>query len=280
MTDPLPSKEKFQRNPIVEAAGIAHDFIQYAYEQGMHEIGIDPIAVLMGEIERLTEALQQREDQLRHALDADRAAEEPNALSEAWDSVDALIAFAYEQGFHELGYDPAKVIADEIVRLKLREQQLSEALTKRRERIEHLQRELAGFKPMTGEELRAHAVTATREPPHCASCSCPPYDALALQIERLQEQLRGCSRELAVERRASQLEKENGATHEPGLKLPDDPRELLVTTARDAGFSDYQWKAMFYEQGPYDVTFPCFTTKKFIALLLERLQPSPPPGDG
>ena len=58
----------------------------------------------------------------------------------------------------------------------------------------------------------------------------------------------------------------------PGLKLPDDPRELLVTTARDAGFSDHQWKAMFYESGPYDVTFPCFTTKKFIALLLERLQ--------
>lgn len=56
------------------------------------------------------------------------------------------------------------------------------------------------------------------------------------------------------------------------LRLPDDPRELLVTTARDAGFSDAQWKSMFYESGPYDVTFPSFTTKKFIALLLERLQ--------
>lgn len=66
----------------------------------------------------------------------------------------------------------------------------------------------------------------------------------------------------------------------PGLKLPDDPRELLVTTARDAGFSDHQWKAMFYESGPYDVTFPCFTTKKFIALLLERLQATPTKGDG
>lgn len=57
------------------------------------------------------------------------------------------------------------------------------------------------------------------------------------------------------------------------VRLPTDPQQLLVTTARDAGFSDTQWKAMFYEQGPYDVTFPCFTTKKFIALLLERLQP-------
>lgn len=59
------------------------------------------------------------------------------------------------------------------------------------------------------------------------------------------------------------------------LRLPDDPQQLLVTTARDAGFSDTQWKAMFYQQGPYDVTFPCFTTKKFIALLLERLQQPP-----
>src|SRR5689334_6635976 len=58
----------------------------------------------------------------------------------------------------------------------------------------------------------------------------------------------------------------------PPVCLPDDPRELLVTTARDAGFSDAQWKAMFYESGPYDITFPCFTTKKFIALLLERLR--------
>ncbi len=62
------------------------------------------------------------------------------------------------------------------------------------------------------------------------------------------------------------------AAPETTLRLPDDPVELLVTTARDAGFSDTQWKAMFYEQGPYDVTFACFTTKKFIALLLERLQ--------
>lgn len=38
--------------------------------------------------------------------------------------------------------------------------------------IERLQRELAGFKPMTGEELVAWAVTATREPPHCSTCGC------------------------------------------------------------------------------------------------------------
>jgi hypothetical protein len=60
----------------------------------------------------------------------------------------------------------------------------------------------------------------------------------------------------------------------PALGLPKDPVDLLVRAARDAGFSDTQWKAMFYESGPYDVTFPCFTTKKFIALLLERLQGS------
>jgi hypothetical protein len=66
------------------------------------------------------------------------------------------------------------------------------------------------------------------------------------------------------------------ASGPPGtMRLPDDPQDLLVTTARDAGFSETQWKAMFYEQGPYDVTFPCFTTKKFIALLLERLQQPP-----
>lgn len=66
----------------------------------------------------------------------------------------------------------------------------------------------------------------------------------------------------------------------PALRLPDDPHELLVITARDAGFSDTQWKAMFYEQGPYDVTFPCFTTKKFVALLLERLQVKTSPAAG
>jgi hypothetical protein len=44
-----------------------------------------------------------------------------------------------------------------------------EALKRENER---LRRELAGFKPMTQEDLIAHAVTATREPPHCSSCSC------------------------------------------------------------------------------------------------------------
>ena len=63
------------------------------------------------------------------------------------------------------------------------------------------------------------------------------------------------------------------------VTLPEDPRELLVTTARDAGFSDAQWKSMFYEQGPYDITFPSFPMKKFVRLLLEKLQPlaDPPP---
>lgn len=62
---------------------------------------------------------------------------------------------------------------------------------------------------------------------------------------------------------------------EAKLALPADPQELLVRAAADAGFSDAQWKSMFYEKGPYDVTFPSFTTKKFVALLLERLQASP-----
>jgi hypothetical protein len=34
------------------------------------------------------------------------------------DNLHALCEFAYEQGFHELGYDPVKVVADEIERLQ------------------------------------------------------------------------------------------------------------------------------------------------------------------
>lgn len=60
----------------------------------------------------------------------------------------------------------------------------------------------------------------------------------------------------------------------PAVTLPNDPRELLVTTARDAGFSDAQWKSMFYESGPYDITFPSYPMKQFAKLLIERLSPA------
>ena len=79
------------------------------------------------------------------------------------------------------------------------------------------------------------------------------YDCALRVIERLEREL--------AEARSTR-----------SVTLPEDPRELLVTTARDAGFSDAQWKSMFYERGPYDITFPSSTMKKFVRLLLERLQ--------
>ncbi len=133
-----------------------------------------------------------------------------------------------------------------------------------RAEIEKLNADLAYLRRATGAwgEIPTHEPNASK--------------SRALELAAMDPEWLGMSER----REVLQLLRQFATAHEPGLKLPDDQRELLVTTARDAGFSDYQWKAMFYEQGPYDVTFPCFTTKKFIALLLERLQPSPPPGDG
>jgi hypothetical protein len=46
--------------------------------------------------------------------------------------------------------------------------------------------------------------------------------------------------------------------------------ELLVRTARNAGFTDAQWRAMFFETGPYDITVPTVALSRFAELLLER----------
>jgi hypothetical protein len=38
-------------------------------------------------------------------------------LSQAWDDIDSLMEYAFDNGFHELGYDPARVISDEMERV-------------------------------------------------------------------------------------------------------------------------------------------------------------------
>jgi hypothetical protein len=43
--------------------------------------------------------------------------ESSNDLAKAWDDLGSLVDFAYEQGFHELGYNPENVIEREIQRL-------------------------------------------------------------------------------------------------------------------------------------------------------------------
>lgn len=53
----------------------------------------------------------------------------------------------------------------------------------------------------------------------------------------------------------------------------DDMHDLLIELAREAGFSDAQWKAMFFDKGPYDITYPSFPMKRFAQLLLDRCTP-------
>jgi hypothetical protein len=53
--------------------------------------------------------------------------------------------------------------------------------------------------------------------------------------------------------------------------MTEDERVAYVTAARDAGFSDQQWKAMFYESGPYDLSFPTLTLQAFVQIVNERL---------
>ncbi len=43
-----------------------------------------------------------------------------------------------------------------------------------------------------------------------------------------------------------------------------------VEAARDIGFTEAQWKAMFYDSGPYDVTTPTFQLMRFVSLMRER----------
>lgn len=118
-------------------------------------------------------------------------------------------------------------------------------------------------------EKCAHGLGPFVPPDTCLICEVERLRGLIVGICEAQEE--GGDVALKIDEAGRTLTR--GRTIETrALRLPDDPQQLLVTTARDAGFSEAQWKAMFYEQGPYDVTFPCFTTKKFIALLLERLQ--------
>lgn len=66
MSDHLPDVQK----ALTDLEGL----VEFAYEQGFHEMGYDPLTTVKHRIAELTEALQQREDQLRIALDEIRAA--------------------------------------------------------------------------------------------------------------------------------------------------------------------------------------------------------------
>lgn len=81
-----------------------------------------------------------------------------------------------------------------------------------------------------------------------------------------------CPGEMSTEQRKEWGDSQR-AVSPPPASLPADPRELLVTTARDAGFDDLQWQSMFYDKGPYDVTYPTDQIKQFAKLLIERLAP-------
>ena len=47
--------------------------------------------------------------------------------------------------------------------------------------------------------------------------------------------------------------------------------KIYVEAARDAGFSEAQWKAMFYESGPYDITVPTLALYDFVRIVNERV---------
>jgi hypothetical protein len=94
----------------------------------------------------------------------------------------------------------------------------------------------------------------------------------SLKLEQLQE--RGAQIELPQKL----LPPWDSHSPEPPA-APQDMHTLLVTTARDAGFGDTEWAAMFYDKQPYDVTYPTHTMKQFAKLLLERCRPTQPPGD-
>jgi hypothetical protein len=51
-----------------------------------------------------------------------------NELNRAYQAVQVLIAYAYEQGFHEMGYEPEKLLWDEIERLTGQRDQLHRQL--------------------------------------------------------------------------------------------------------------------------------------------------------
>lgn len=61
----------------------------------------------------------------------------------------------------------------------------------------------------------------------------------------------------------------SGSTNE----IADDD---LVRMAATAGFDKSQWRAMFYETGPCDITVPTATLQNFVRLILDRKQPPEP----
>lgn len=79
--------------------------------------------------------LRARLDWLEKGIRSDSPRETPAAasnerLDEARDAVRSLVAFAYEAGFHELGYAPEEVVFDEIDSLNRRVEQLEDTLLK------------------------------------------------------------------------------------------------------------------------------------------------------
>lgn len=80
-----------------------------------HEDGSETSRKATNEEVVLADALQRVTDELRSALKPTRASRKK--LAEAKDLLDAIMNFAYLHGFHECGYNPAKVLTDEIERL-------------------------------------------------------------------------------------------------------------------------------------------------------------------
>lgn len=52
------TERPLSKDQVSEAAEIANSFIKYAYDQGMHEVGIDPVKELTDEIDRLQHRLE------------------------------------------------------------------------------------------------------------------------------------------------------------------------------------------------------------------------------
>ena len=76
-------------------------------------------------------------------------------VTQAWDDLNALVTFAYEQGFHEIGYSPLNVI----------DSALADA---RRENV----RWENAHKILLSEIERLKRPAHEREPPHCSTCAC------------------------------------------------------------------------------------------------------------
>lgn len=84
------SEQGTTKDQVSEAAEIANSFIQYAYDQGMHEVGIDPVRVLTDEITKLRRALKRAASQCGHVYNCSAARGSERDCTCGWAEVKEL----------------------------------------------------------------------------------------------------------------------------------------------------------------------------------------------